>query len=130
MNTNVKNKPVPSNNQFCEACELEALVKQVKAKGDFLEKVFGALLAAKHEHISITDPLMVALQNPEIYCALNFLFKNPLLYSQCFNKAFHHLQFGEMVKDVETPWAEVVRAFAEIKDSLLIAHLNTVNSIS
>ena len=125
MSAKLKNKSVSSNSQFCEA-----LVNQVKAKGDFLEKVFGALIAAKHEHISMTDPLMVALQNPEIYHALNYLFESPLHTYHCFNNAFQFLPFDEMAWHKVTPLVDVVRAFSEVKEATLSAHLNTVNSIS
>jgi hypothetical protein len=130
MSAKLKNKPVPSNNQFCEACELEAIVNQVKAKGDFLEKVFGTLIAAKHEHMRLDDPIMVALQHPEIYHALNYLFESPLHTYHCFNNAFQFLPFDEMAWHKVTPLVDVIRAFSEVKDSLLSAHLNTAKSNS
>lgn len=128
--TKLKKISLPSNSDFSEASKLEDLVNQVKAKGDFLEKVFGALVPIHHPHINMSDHIMIALQDPEIYHALNFLFETPLHHYQCYNNAFHYLPFDEMCGHRDTPLADVVRVFSEIKDSLLAAHLNSVNVIS
>lgn len=133
MNTaNLSKKSKPSNREIREARKLKEIrersdkVKDFTTRLDRLEKVLEILSL---DHISVNDHLLVALKDPAIYHALNHLFENPLHYYHCFNNAFHHLQFSEMVQDLKTPWGDVVRAFAEVKDSLLNAHLNTVNSI-
>jgi hypothetical protein len=128
--TNLPNISLPSNSDHREACELEDLVRKVNAKSDFLEKVFGTLIATNHEHMRLSDPIMLALQNPEIYHSLNYLFETPLHSYNCLNNAFQYLPFDEMAWHKTTPLVDIIRVFSEVKDSLLSAHLSAVKCIS
>lgn len=127
MSTNLRKKPVLSNSACCESCDIENRINEIRAQNDLMESV---LYRTEYPHVSMTDHIMVALQNPEIYHALNSLFETPLHHYHCYNNAFHHLPFDEMAWHKETPLVDVVRVFSEIKDSLLSAHLSAAKSNS
>lgn len=105
MNTNVRNNSAPINSNFEEWCK-------------------------NADYIRLDDHIMRALQNREIYHSLNHLFETPLHYYECLHFAFELLPFDEMCGAQDTPLVDVIRAFNEIKDSLLITHLNAVKSNS